>query len=374
MSSTEYRQRAATLATAGNCLSQIRSSDYIAAEYVINRQKSVNDLNSSSQVGYPLILNHRKSVEDSNKHHKSHHKKLKMKKNFNFFKDKKTKTSNNDLHSASSAYSQPGHTLDRIINLKAEEKRKWELEKEEFDRRTREHERHLLEIEQREVERREEEVRKRNDELSDKRRKNRLVQDKMQEQIKTLEQKLLEFKVAHKKEEEDLEDNIKIMEDQLFEVKSDMDKRMRNLDISFEQASGNGDFCGNPNVDADCGSKRSSLSPSEITSSTMPLPSAPLYGSPGLDDVDGGGGEKYSSMYPAIPVMTKSYETSRVLQVGTAAGGGGGMEPVPPPRNLVQSSIGSSPKSNHSSDRSDTPKTQGQTESDVDVFGSVSSV
>ena len=57
------------------------------------------------------------------------------------------------------------------------------MEKEEFDRRQREHEVHLLEIEQKEVERREEEVRKRNDELADKRRKNKLVQDKMQEQV-----------------------------------------------------------------------------------------------------------------------------------------------------------------------------------------------
>ena len=59
------------------------------------------------------------------------------------------------------------------------------MEKEEFDRRQREHEIHLLEIEQKEVERREEEVRKRNDELADKRRKNKLVQDKMQEQVST---------------------------------------------------------------------------------------------------------------------------------------------------------------------------------------------
>jgi len=286
-------------------------------------------------------------------------KKKKMKK-INPF-SKKPKAPSHDL-TTNGAYSVPGHTLDRLVCLKAEEKRKWELEKEEFDRRQREHEIHLLEIEHREVERREEEVRKRNDDLADKRRKNRLVQDKMQEQIKALEQKLLEFKVAHKKEEEDLEDNIKIMEDQLFEVKSDMEKRTKNLDLSFEPPFHHSATGAGADNNGGTGSKRSSLSPSEVTSSTMPMPSAPLYasggGGGGLDDVDGGGvGEdgsdgaapKYtSSMYPAIPVVTRSYETSKILQVG--AGGAG--EPVPPPRN----SIGSSPKSSHSSERGcDTP-------------------
>ena len=80
-----------------------------------------------------------------------------------------------------------------------QEKRKWELEKEEFDRRQREHEIHLLEIEQKEVERREEEVRKRNDELADKRRKNKLVQDKMQEQVSTSHvlQQLRQFHIIY---------------------------------------------------------------------------------------------------------------------------------------------------------------------------------
>ena len=45
-------------------------------------------------------------------------------------------------------------------------------------------------------------------------------------------------------------------------------------------------------------------------------------------------------MYPAIPVMTRSYETSKVMQVGGAEGG----NPTPQPR----SSLGSSPKSSPS--------------------------
>jgi len=234
-----------------------------------------------------------------------------------FHKDKK-KASTGDLSDIHAAQ-QPGHTLDRIVSLKAEEKRKWELEKEEFDRRQREHEIHLLEIEQKEVERREEEVRKRNDDLSDKRRKNKMVQDKMMEQIKALEQKLIEFRTSHQKEEEDLEDAVRTMEDQLFEVKSDMEKRMRNLNLAFDSAH---------------------------SSSPHALASAP----PNFDDVtDGfdtmttsktGYGVGPAGMYPAIPVMTRSYETSKVMQVGGAEGG----NPTPQPR----SSLGSSPKSSPS--------------------------
>ena len=55
-------------------------------------------------------------------------------------------------------------------------------------------------------------------------------------QIKALEQKLIEFRTSHQKEEEDLEDAVRTMEDQLFEVKSDMEKRMRNLNLAFDSA------------------------------------------------------------------------------------------------------------------------------------------
>ena len=55
-------------------------------------------------------------------------------------------------------------------------------------------------------------------------------------QIKALEQKLIEFRTSHQKEEEDLEDAVRTMEDQLFEVKSDMEKRMRNLNLDFDSA------------------------------------------------------------------------------------------------------------------------------------------
>ena len=60
---------------------------------------------------------------------------------------------------------------------------KWQKEQEEFNRRKREHEIHLVEIERQEVERREEEVRRRNEDLDEKRRKHRMIQDAVAEQV-----------------------------------------------------------------------------------------------------------------------------------------------------------------------------------------------
>ena len=64
-----------------------------------------------------------------------------------------------------------------------QEKLKWQKEQEEFNRRKREHEIQLVEIERQEVERREEEVRRRNEDLDEKRRKHRMIQDAVTEQV-----------------------------------------------------------------------------------------------------------------------------------------------------------------------------------------------
>ena len=61
---------------------------------------------------------------------------------------------------------------------------KWQKEQEEFNRRKREHEIQLVEIERQEVERREEEVRRRNEDLDEKRRKHRMIQDAVNEQVR----------------------------------------------------------------------------------------------------------------------------------------------------------------------------------------------
>ena len=70
-----------------------------------------------------------------------------------------------------------------LYNFACQEKLKWQKEQEEFNRRKREHEIQLVEIERQEVQRREEEVRRRNEDLDDKRRKHRLIQDAVAEQV-----------------------------------------------------------------------------------------------------------------------------------------------------------------------------------------------
>ena len=64
--------------------------------------------------------------------------------------------------------------------------RRWIEEQEEFRRKQREHEIQMIEMEQAEVQRRELEVKKLGNELEDTRRKNRQIQDKVQEQIEIL--------------------------------------------------------------------------------------------------------------------------------------------------------------------------------------------
>lgn len=188
-----------------------------------------------------------------------------------------------------------------------------------------------------------------------------------------MEQKFIEFRTSHRKEEEDLEDSVRVMEDQLFEVKSDMEKRMRGLNLAFDSAH---------NTAGKRDSMNSEYSHATTVNAAMAA-TAPPPGSVYGDETDGFDTvHKYGSMmYPAIPVLTKSYETSRVMQVGQGQGEG---NPTPQPR----SSLGSSPKSSHSDSRSDTPRQNchhtgaggaGDTQSDKSgefegEFGSASSV
>ena len=60
---------------------------------------------------------------------------------------------------------------------------KWQKEQDEFNRRKREHELQLVEIERQEVKRREEDVSRRKEDLADKRRKHKLIQDAVAEQV-----------------------------------------------------------------------------------------------------------------------------------------------------------------------------------------------
>ncbi|CAB4070073.1 unnamed protein product [Lepeophtheirus salmonis] len=100
---------------------------------------------------------------------------------------------------------QAGHTLDRIMNAKEEARRKWDEERENFERSRRNHEVKMIDMEKSEVIRREKEIRE------------------MQEAH--FKKKLEEYKIGHKVEEEKLEDELVKEEDKLSEVKASLEKK-----------------------------------------------------------------------------------------------------------------------------------------------------
>ena len=112
--------------------------------------------------------------------------------------------------------------------------RRWIEEQEEFRRKQREHEIQMIEMEQAEVQRRELEVKKLGNELEDTRRKNRQIQDKVQEQIEILQRKLQEYKVEHKQHEEAIEDDITTKEEAIFQVKDSLEKRRKMLEMDCD--------------------------------------------------------------------------------------------------------------------------------------------
>ena len=65
--------------------------------------------------------------------------------------------------------------------------------------------------------------------------------------------------MEHKKQEEDLEDEIASMEDRLADVKSDLESRMRDLEITFEEDE-----------------SPSKVSTVKMDSSPFSIPSAPM--------------------------------------------------------------------------------------------------
>ncbi len=90
---------------------------------------------------------------------------------------------------------------------------------------------------QAEVVRREKEVRKLNDLLAETRRKNQLVQDKVQEQIQHLHKMLEEHKAEHQRHEESIENDIIGKEQMLFNVKDSLDKRRKMLEMDEDNQS-----------------------------------------------------------------------------------------------------------------------------------------
>jgi len=131
----------------------------------------------------------------------------------------------------------PTDTLGRIVNAKEEAQRSWEQEQVEFANRRREHEIKMIEMEQTEVKRREVEVRKLGDDLIEIRRKNKVIQDKVAEQIQILRQKLEEYKLDHKAQEESLEDEIVTKEDVIANVKESLEIRMKAVELEIQDCS-----------------------------------------------------------------------------------------------------------------------------------------
>ena len=69
------------------------------------------------------------------------------------------------------------------------------------------------------------------------RRKNKVIQDKVAEQIQILQQKLEEYKLEHKAQEESLEDEIVAKEDVISNVKESLEIRMKAVELEIQDFS-----------------------------------------------------------------------------------------------------------------------------------------
>ena len=81
------------------------------------------------------------------------------------------------------------------------------------------------------------ELRKLGDDLIEIRRKNKVIQDKVAEQIQILQQKLEEYKLEHKAQEESLEDEIVAKEDVISNVKESLEIRMKAVELEIQDFS-----------------------------------------------------------------------------------------------------------------------------------------
>jgi len=118
-----------------------------------------------------------------------------------------------------------GNTLDRIVKDKEGIRRRLEEEEKEFLGKKREAERKMIEFEKQEVHRREQEIVEKNQDLVEMKRKNQMVQDSVQNQIKGLQMKLDELKTEHKCNETSSENVISSLTDKLAEVQQSLTQR-----------------------------------------------------------------------------------------------------------------------------------------------------
>ncbi|QQP41099.1 Uncharacterized protein FKW44_015361, partial [Caligus rogercresseyi] len=103
-------------------------------------------------------------------------------------------------------------------------RRKWNEERENFERSPSNPRTQMIDMEKAEVIRREKEIREQQDALDEQKRKNKLIQEKF------------EYKIAHKADEEKLEDDLVQEEDKLSAVKGSLEKRIECLEAAAAAA------------------------------------------------------------------------------------------------------------------------------------------
>jgi len=122
-----------------------------------------------------------------------------------------------------------GNTLDRIVKDKEGVKKRLEEEEKNFLNKKKEYERKMIDFEKQEVSRREQEIEEKKTTLEDMKRKNQLVQDKVQEQIKMLTMKLEELRVEHQTNEASADSIISCLQDKLIQVEQSLTTRVQHL-------------------------------------------------------------------------------------------------------------------------------------------------
>jgi len=119
-----------------------------------------------------------------------------------------------------------GNTLDRIVKDKEGVKKRLAEEEKEFLQKKRDYERKMIEFEKQEVTRRQQEVEEKKEGLAEHQRKNLMIQDKVQEQIKVLNMKLEEYRINHRASEAELENEISQLNDTIAEVQNSLSERI----------------------------------------------------------------------------------------------------------------------------------------------------
>lgn len=225
---------------------------------------------------------------------------------------------------------QPGNTLDRIVKDKEGIKKCLEEEEKTFMNKKREYERKMIDFEKQEVRRREQEIAEKKEALDDMKRKNQMVQDKVQEQIKTLNMKLEELRVEHMTNEATSESIISCLNDKLSEVQRSLNERLLNLEECDQLPSAPHDV----HDEDDAGSGH--LYPTLHNLPTMPRSWHQIYSATSATD---------NSPFRSISLHAVALDNGQTEAAGAKKGGG--------------NSLGSSPQislASSTSSRSNTPK------------------